>query len=131
MKSLRVNPGSLRVTENNYLDPSNVRKFYLLYKRKETIGPVVIVHAGTAGGHYIVDGHHRSYGAFLAKIGEFDATLLETDIDVKECNYGKARRFSTLSELLEDCRAGHGASSAELGLDNVCDYAVLQPMPSG
>lgn len=125
MKELKLNPAGLKVTENNFLDPKKVLDFHEKIKYGNAIDPVVIIEDPINANRYIVNGHHKSFAAYLAKIHEMSSILLETDQDVSQCQLGRARSLSTIDELLEDCRKGH-ASSAELGLEIVADYVILQ-----
>lgn len=76
---------------------------------------------------YILRGHHEAYAAEIFS-GEADANILKTDIDVMSCTLGRARKFSTIKDLVEDCERGNRDGMEAFGIEMVADYRGFQPL---
>ena len=127
MRIIKVNPGSLLVTEGTYLDMETVRRYYMLFRKRRPVDPVILVQEPSNSHYYLADGNHISYAALLAKKIEINGKLLETDNDIRNYDLGKTKKFGTLDELLEYCRRQH-ITSNEFGLITISDYAFLYYM---
>ena len=128
MKNRKVNPGSLKATENHVLDMERVHGYYKLFKNKLFVEPVTLIREPFTVHLYLADGNHAAYGAFLAQVIEIDGNLLETDGDVRT-ELGQTKRLSTLDEALAYCREQHRGSK-KIGIEFICDYGKIHPKPS-
>ena len=126
MERVRVQTSTLRPTNNSLLDLNRVQRFLDMLRQGGGIMPITLVE-DSPGLRYILRGHHEAYAAEIFS-GEADANMLKTDIDVMSCTLGRARKFSTIKDLVEDCERGNRGGMEAFGIEMAADYKRYQPL---
>jgi hypothetical protein len=125
MERVGLKTSALRPTENRELDLNRVHQLLIILKCGREICPITIVRDEHGIG-YIVFGHEELFAACYVN-AEINANVLKTDLDVSSCRLGRAGRFTTIADLVEDCKSGN-EDCMRKGINTVADYKILQPM---
>lgn len=125
MERTKLKTSSLKPTNSDLLDLDGVQRFLNLLRLGGEIGPITIV-GDESNSYYIITGRHEAYAALLAN-AEIEVNILRTDLDVCSCPLGRARNFSTITDLVKDCEMGN-ESCKELGIEIIADYSRYQPL---